>query len=382
MNDNEDNHCTSYHKYFLLESSIRALRSDFHLTFLPFQHINHPRQMSESTPLYTNETTMVRLKYNGHITHKHRMYLHTLPCSEEYRKFMSTKYNLSEVWEQIDWYNFFEAMKRYHNRGITVSKFLHGWLSTGANALRYGKFKQKQCPFCDKIETTAHLYQCQEATQKETINNELETLWKKAEEFIDPTLVQNLRHHTDYWRAQNHHDNLPAPHENIFASQHTIGWTHLLQGRLSIKFLNNEISRITTNVTEKMYASANRRIQTFMKLLWDCGLNLWQQRNKRAHHPKDDTTPINTKELHSQVASLYTKKRKLHPDIQARMYPITQQEMMTKKNEYIRLWVEQMTPMLTSALTRTTTYERQIKDYFSSKARPPGQDSTISHHPT
>ena len=101
-------------------------------------------------------------------------------------------------------------------------------------------------------------------------------------------------------------------------------------------------------------------------------MNLWKQRNKRAHNPPEEQLPISTQELHAQVKFLYNEKRKLHPEIQHKMFPITAQEMMTKKNEYVKLWLEQTKPLLQSARARTQLYERQITDYFTTNARPPG----------
>ncbi len=213
LKDKGDNHRTSYHEYFPLKTEIQTLRDKYDITISKFSQVTSPKQKSEPSPLYYNNTTMVSLRYNGRPTHKYRMYLQTLPCAEEYKTYMITKYNLGPVWEKIDWFNFFEAMKKYDNKGATISKFLHGWLSTGSNHQRYGKFKRKQCPFCDQAETTAHLYQCQEIQQKKMISTELDDLWTKAKEHLDPQLIHQLSICTDKWRSQPQNDDLPEHYQ-------------------------------------------------------------------------------------------------------------------------------------------------------------------------
>ena len=100
LKDKGDNHRTSYHEYFPLKTEIQTLRDKYDITISKFSQVTSPKQKSEPSPLYYNNTTMVSLRYNGRPTHKYRMYLQTLPCAEEYKTYMITKYNLGPVWEK------------------------------------------------------------------------------------------------------------------------------------------------------------------------------------------------------------------------------------------------------------------------------------------
>ena len=98
-----------------------------------------PKQLSEPIELLTNPSTVVSLFHDGSATHKFKTVLHDLPCSEEYKKYLSTKYALGSVWEAIDWIALGWALRRLGNTGPLISKLIHGWLSTCSDNRRHGQ---------------------------------------------------------------------------------------------------------------------------------------------------------------------------------------------------------------------------------------------------
>ena len=103
-----------------------------------------------------------------------------------------------------------------------------------------------------------------------------------------------------------------------------------------------------------------------------CGVTLWKQRNIRAHTSTDNTENLTSQKLRSQIAAAYAQRHRLHPAVQFHMFQITEEEMVHKPIEYKKMWLTQVTPILSAQPARAMYQDSHIEDFACSIARPPG----------
>ena len=84
-------------KHFEMEREMRdwAHKYGFQVTFVHTS--TAPKMMSEPSELVSNPSMVILMVHQGSVTHKLKMVLHNLPCSELYKKYLIQKYHLGPV---------------------------------------------------------------------------------------------------------------------------------------------------------------------------------------------------------------------------------------------------------------------------------------------
>ena len=86
--------------------------------------------------------------------------IHTAIQEEAYREFFVRKHKITFVYDSIHWEAFSSAFgKTTHQEKTMLTKFIHGWLPTGARKFLTMK-ETSEFPHCKAFENTEHLLLC------------------------------------------------------------------------------------------------------------------------------------------------------------------------------------------------------------------------------
>lgn len=160
------------------------------------------------------------------------------------RKYLADKYAWSNpTIDTIDWQVHGNALKRMQGRSqTTILKFIHGWLPVNGHQ-GTGKHGSAQlCPQCRALpETQTHFLECSDPTVVDAWKIAQTELEKKlTTTTADPILLKLLILAFTEWRTQDHPKIPPfitGAYIKLFQQQSKIGWTHVLQGRISTEWV-------------------------------------------------------------------------------------------------------------------------------------------------
>ena len=374
--DDGSNHRANCTEHFEMERELRNHCREFGLTLVLKQVPTNPKCMPEAIDLLTNPTSVVSLMYQGTVTHRFQTILHDLPCSALYKAYLCPKYALTPVWDRINWIALGWARCQSGQLVVTISKYLHGWLSLCSELERHGKFRRATCPFCDECKTTAHLFRCKEPTQHKVIQHTMLQFWSKCDEILLPSLCAALRQSFNQWQRRRD-DIEPDNHIKAISEQETIGWDQFIRGRIAISFpaIQEDALRRKSH-RNPVYAAGMKMVMVIQEIL-QCSLFLWNHRNKRAHQTDGEIHALHTQELHAQVHAMYQLSHCLHPEIQSQMFRVPVAEMVKKSHSSLKIWLGQVRMLLLSHPACNPYKESHVTDYFTSTARPPGSHESF-----
>ena len=75
-------------------------------------------------------------------------------------EYLSSKYGWSQtIFNDIAWNEHFQEINRHPKpMRATLTKYLHGWLTTKKRRFRTGSFIDPYCPLCGEVESTLHMF--------------------------------------------------------------------------------------------------------------------------------------------------------------------------------------------------------------------------------
>jgi hypothetical protein len=228
---------------------------------------------------------------------------------------MQKKYKWNDrTVEQIDWFVHGRALKGLPpTMKKTTIQCIHKWLPTNAHPGRAHPEQQQVCLLCEtEAETNTHYLECNhpEATKYWTDSiPKLKEMMKKRN--TDPVLQELLISAVTEWRTTESPEPtkyIPRKYRAMFEEQTQIGWTHVLKGRLSIKWVQLHEYLRSKDLPE---AGENWAIG-IMKGIWMTHYHYWKRRSKIQH----GDIPANALAkkrvtLTSQIHNLYRHKEHL-----------------------------------------------------------------------
>ena len=341
-----------------------------------------PRQMSEPIPLVTNPSNLPSLTINGSPTHRYRMFLQELPCAEEYGKYLKSKYNLADCWDDIDWIAFGQSMKAFNNRGSSLCKYLHGWLATNDHFQHLGTHRYPKCPFCQEEEMTTHLFLCKAPDRRSKIDKTVETFLESIRQHLFPKLVETISSCISAWRNKQT-ITLTTQQQQWMGSQPKLGWSQFFRGRIS-KHMRLAIQTHAQQQTKSKnpVQVSGKAIVALIHAAWSCGLSIWKHRNEQIHAQHQQKPSISTQQTQRQVASMYQQQWNLPQHARQSFFALPINVMQTKPREYLDRWIAQVSPILKmNEGNPSTGTNRQLTDYFSHQAQPPGNPNQTAPNP-
>lgn len=231
-----------------------------------------------------------------------------------------------DVFSQVDWDAHETAFKQL-TRGnkIMVAKLIHKLVNTNKqNQLFYGK--SPLCPCCQSSEESLpHLLSCDSDSAMEHRNKALLELQSNLKTINTPMeVIDAIKYGMLQWIAgqQGEHTTVHAltagslrgPDISLtmaFTDQfHTIGWYHLLMGRLSIKW-----GKAVALYHKAPPGSNIPKTWTTQAIsqLWKFTRSLWAYRNTVVHGATDKEIADKIRaEITTKVTSLYTEYQANH----------------------------------------------------------------------
>jgi hypothetical protein len=172
-----------------------------------------------------------------------------------------------------------------------IRKFIFQWLPTSGREHKYNNAVSDKCPSCKTcVETHHHLLHCytiSRATIKDNAYDQLDQFLsneKHTPTSIRTIFVNRFKSECSTELPSAEHD-LQDSIQQACDEQSKIGWEHLIQGRISIKWEDIIASHLDANKIWEKEMSALVWGRTLVKTMFQFVLELWNQRNTEAHTP-------------------------------------------------------------------------------------------------
>ena len=232
---------------------------------------------------------------------------------QETREYLCLKYGWSRrTFQAINWEGHKSALQRFSTlQQITVTKFLHGWLATKKHRYRAGRIHSPLCPFCQQEEDRTHIFHCTEERMKEKRRQLLSTISHKLKHSLTAEAAQAMLEglHKSWSKDQStvFYDEFLTGSKlrEAYVEQASIGWEHLMYGRLSSKWMY--VGFLDTYKKPSATWAAD-----ITKCFLQAGVELWKHRNQLIHGFDGDTSLLqveNTSRLVNCIRVLVEQKR-------------------------------------------------------------------------
>jgi hypothetical protein len=256
------------------------------------------------------------------------------------RQYFHEKYGWTHAtFEEIDWDLQLKVLSSYDiNDQRRILKFVHGWLPTNYRLHREQQQPKSRCPLCFYLEEQEiHLFQCRHPLQQEKVIEMTRAI--KNVKNINPELLHII--------AESFQESIkepgwePQPTQSkmfpFVKQQTTIGWQHLLFGRISKTLANNIALDDKENKTNNPATKGKTRY--IIKTIWDTFLALCQQRNEIVHENQTTTkTERQRQALQLRVQRCYDFKSQLRHTDQQKLFKLEHTEMMQEDPQKIKAW--------------------------------------------
>jgi hypothetical protein len=273
----------------------------------------------------------------------------TLP---KFKTFLTKHCDISEeMFANVAWPLAAKALEtNCVSRMLPIVKFVNNEWSTGDKMKAYFN-ESSNCPFCQELETTKHVYACNHPEAVKCRNAAVAAMTKRIKK-IDPdngpawcnltlTAIKELGGETT---TPDNHEYTPPP-DALHRAQTELGWMNMLQGRI-----HNDIW--ATLQDGKGTSSGAHAINA----LWKLAAILWRRRNRKKHgETQNERRKIIKDKLDNTIAILRHTLRRLkipHQDV-PRGYRF---RIDTKKN-----WIRWETTTLNMWRKGELAYQNSIK---------------------
>lgn len=186
--------------------------------------------------------------------------------------------------DDIDWECSRRAYNRLQKHQLTLVKHANNYTPTGSRVNRYDPKYPPGCPSCpEPLEVAPHIHQCQCPARVEVKNKILSSLRKKMTELNTPPdmmelLLEGLKSVFENRGPETIH--VPPTVHHIATAQQTIGWEHILRGRLTKLWSSTQQQHLGEFQPKN---NGQTWATDIIQLLLQGWLDLWHQRNGDRH---------------------------------------------------------------------------------------------------
>jgi hypothetical protein len=225
---------------------------------------------------------------------------------------------------------------------LWLTKWLTGWLPTGAKLQQWKVSTNNLCPRCGQPETTKlHVLFC--------LHIEANHLWQAELKNIDYWMTTKHTHpdlrHGIINNLQHWHDHLPPTTivsdwpgvTELFATQNDIGWRPFFDGFIPAGWIETQQAYYTfleKRLTGRRWAS--QLIRKFWSTSWD----LWRHRMKIAETPDNASRLAHMVLLDAQIQTRYEQNdNDPQPELR-RWFSQTMQSVQTETQDFKEQWIQ------------------------------------------
>ena len=201
----------------------------------------------------------------------------------------------------IDWNLIRIAFKSLPDyKKIWAMKHSHGTCGVGYWLVRWKQTTSSKCPRCGEVnESALHVWKCKKAT----VWNRVMELWKTwLRKYNCPSqdILIFIQEWANWKYANGDQDMTLASNtlRNAILDQRRIGWDNLSRG-----YLSNDWSHWLSSWHSTNY---DAHPSSFLKMIWNGGRDLWQDRNDEAHEGGKQVSKQKEKEIASIIRREYS----------------------------------------------------------------------------
>ena len=252
------------------------------------------------------------------ITRAFKSSIRSASCSPDLRAYFLIRFTWKSSTPDLVWWEVhgstLESFSKNDRRRLR--KFIFGWLPTHERLFLYKQAPKPNCSTCNHpSESHQHLLKCNH-TSHQVLKDKWYTNFEQFlqnERYTPPLVRQILVHHIFAETSSSTRDPLPTLPKDIQAAyddQLQIGWHHLPQGRLALKWGNIIASHLSSQRVPEKEMSAivwGRRVN---KEIFQLVMSLWRSRNNECHGLNKES-PLTRSRLMAQITTL----QKSQPDV-------------------------------------------------------------------
>ena len=198
---------------------------------------NHPNLNYSTAPLLPHSGAQLHLP-SGTVSNKLKLELKLARTTEPLQEKLRTKFSWDhDTFNDIDFECSRRALRRHAKSRVTLIKHINDIIPVGKRVHRYDPKYPEACPSCpEPSETSSHLHTCSSPPRLQWRNKFLLHLRKLMETNNTPTdmlelMLEGLKAVLENRDTTTIH--VPPSVAHIAEAQQSIGWTHVLRGRLS-----------------------------------------------------------------------------------------------------------------------------------------------------
>ena len=301
----------------------------------------------------------------------------------------------SDTITAIDWESFYVAVRAHGGSQIQLMKLVHDKLPTNHNKSRYSPHVKPTCYFCSEQDTFDHLCQtlCNSRSKEFRTNlwNMLYKLFKR--EGVPVKFANTFQSALALgWGATQDPEQLERPiPDALIAAQRTIGWTKILRGFLSKKWIeylrrtiqeqrveqwlyHNELNTGTSVHGDTMGPTQQRidpskLMSKIILIMWQAQFQLWEEHTSHVHAPVAMPIHRQRAELQAEIRAMQAYRNDVLADHRDQYFLSdvdTFAEMATVSQ--MRRYVSRYKPVILNSLkqaSKTATQALRIPQFFS-----------------
>jgi hypothetical protein len=245
--------------------------------------------------------------------------------------------------DDVDWVAYRKAIKKLPPmKQIWTTKHYSGWEGTGTRMKQWEERETDECPRCNQQETHRHVVQCKSIEAKQDFDNTLKSMkdWlsRTTSPMMRAAIIEQLEAYQQDRFGIIHYLWDPGV-RSAMSRQSMMGKRAFAEGFLSIQWRKQQEQWMVMTQSRKSakYWTACL-IEKILMISWD----MWESRNGIIHSESDARQKLIINELDSKVAQTLDegKRNRYLPQLDARMFKISYQELKTKNERTKRIWLK------------------------------------------
>lgn len=271
--------------------------------------------------------------------------------SDDLLEYMAAKYNWTKpIMDSIDWdfFNFCYSKQPIHKM-TNIIKYIHGWQYTKGKEQQFNSKSSSLCPAgCREHETQHHYLTCKEPTWIQKVKEETSKLKRRLTQIQTAPVIASIILHA-IAQSYNIMESWPEPFSKsesvaymAAVEQQKIGWKHILQGRLSKKWIiaQNFHLQMTHGISQIPQSTLELWKKTFLPTLIQYGLDLWELRNKVVHGSTPrESAQIKRLQLNREITVKYMMGESSVSPAQKRLFQKPEILRLRDSNRSKRNWL-------------------------------------------
>ena len=285
-----------------------------------------------------------------HITTRFEQAIHFAATTPKLRLYMEDAYGWAPTTaDLIDWDVHGASLKSLSDKHrLIILKFIHGWLPTSKQANRYSPGIPPQCPHCQHpSEDNYHFISCQHAGPKEQWQlfhkKLLRTLQKQHTE---PTLqAMILFQLSSLLQIDSEQPIINERSETWYNDQLTIGWRHLLYGRISISMTDYQHDYLSLLPIDHRRHTGEIWGKRIISAIWQHVISLWHFRCDTMYGTSaTDKIRVQKSQILHTVERLHSQKHLLPVEDHV-LFP-TLADLSRKRLSTLETWISMIEPLV------------------------------------